>query len=292
LATKNQTKTAKLLGTTFDTVNSAMYRAVERGLKRRSKNTVYKHISIDEKSIKKGHEYISILSDEMTGVAIGAIEGRTKKSVDDLCTTSLTEKQREKVETICTDMWDPFIYASTAYFSQAKHCHDPFHIVSYLNKAVDKVRRREVKQYEELKHTKYIYLKDHMNLTDKQRLKFESIKDANYEVSRAWRIKENFRDIQFRQSAEEAFSIYMQWMKDAKKSKIPEIIEVVEMFNRHLKGIINAIETGSNNARAERLNGSIQELKTIGRGYCNPKNFINAIMFFHGNLKLYSHKFL
>ncbi len=125
LATKNQTKTAKLLRTTFDTVNSAMYRAVERGLKRRSKNTLYKHISIDEKSIKKGHEYISILSDEMTGVVIGAIKDRTKKSVDDLCTKSLTEKQREKTETICTDMWDPFIYAAKEYFSQAKHCHDP-----------------------------------------------------------------------------------------------------------------------------------------------------------------------
>ena len=32
------------------------------------------------------------------------------------------------------------------------------------------------------------------------------------------------------------------------------------MFDRHEKGIINAICTGANNARAERLNGSIQEL--------------------------------
>jgi len=55
--------------------------------------------------------------------------------------------------------------------------------------------------------------------------------------------------------------------------------------------IINAIETGANNARAERLNGAIQELKTIGRGYRNTKNFIAAIMFFYGNLNLRSHKY-
>jgi transposase len=67
--------------------------------------------------------------------------------------------------------------------------------VKYLNDAVDKVRRREVRQNEELKNTKCIFLKNPENQTEKQRVKFESITAANYEVSRAWRVKENFRDI-------------------------------------------------------------------------------------------------
>ena len=36
------------------------------------------------------------------------------------------------------------------------------------------------------KNTKYIFLKYKMNLTDEQYFKFESIRKANYEVSRAW----------------------------------------------------------------------------------------------------------
>ncbi len=268
-----------------------MHKAVERGLEKRSKNILYKHISIDEKAVKRGHEYISILSDEMTGVVIGATEGRTKESVKTLCATALTSHQCSKVETICTDMWDAYIYAAKTFFKDAKHCHDNFHLVGYLNKAVDKVRRREVKQHEELKNTKYIFLKDHSNLTEKQRIKYETIKGVNYEVSKAWRVKENFRDIQFRQTSNEAFHLFMQWRNDAKAAKIAEITDIVEMFDRHIKGIVNAIETGANNARAERLNGAIQELKTVGRGYRNTQNFITAIMFFHGNLKLYSHKY-
>jgi transposase len=43
---------------------------------------------------------------------------------------------------------------------------------------------------------------------------------------------------------------------------------------------MNAIITGANNTRAERLNGSVQELKTVGRGYRNTENFRIAI----GNL--------
>lgn len=286
---KNQTKTAQLLRLSFDQVNRVLYKGVERGKKRRSKKIAYAHISIDEKSVKRGHEYISILTDEQTGVVIGATQGRKKGSVDKLCKEWMTRKQRSQVQTICTDMWDAYIYAAKEYFKNAKHCHDHFHIVGYLNKAVDKVRRREVKIHDALKETKYIFLKDHDNLTEKQRIKFESIKGVNYEVSRAWSIKENFRDIQFKQTSTAAFNIFMRWRQDALNSKIPEIISVVEMFDRHMAGIINAIECGSTNARAERVNGAIQELKTIGRGYTNVENFINAILFFHGDLDVFPH---
>ncbi|MFT3751503.1 MAG: transposase [Paludibacter sp.] len=221
-------------------------------------------------------------------MVIEVVEGRTKESVDKLCKNALSEVQRADVKTVCTDMWDAFIYGAKVHFPNALHCHDNFHLVGYLNKAVDKVRRREVKTQEELKRTKYLFLKDKLNFTEKQRIRFEAISNGNYAVSRAWQIKENFRDIQFRQDRAQAISMYAYWRMDAKHAKIKEINEVVEMFDRHQNGIINAIHTGANNARAERVNGSIQELKTIGRGYRKTENFRIAILFFHGNLTMLS----
>jgi len=41
---------------------------------------------------------------------------------------------------------------------------------------------------------------------------------------------------------------------------------------------------------AERLNGKIQELKTIGKGYRMFENFRSAILFFYGGLSLYPQK--
>jgi len=267
-----------------------MHRGVAIGMTRRTADERYFYLSIDEKAVHKGHDYISVLSDEQTGIVIDVVEGRSDDSVDELCQTALTASQREAVKTVCTDMWKPYIKAAETYFPQALHCHDNFHIVGYLNKAVDKCRRREVRSHEELKRTKYLFLKDKMNLTDEQYLKFDSIKNANYEVAKAWRVKENFRDILLRQTAIQAMTIYSLWRRDALKVKVKEINEVIEMFDRHEKGIINAITTGANNARAERLNGSIQELKTIGRGYRNTQNFRTAILFFHGNLDMDPHK--
>ncbi len=287
--TKSQTRTAQILRLSFSQIHRVMCRAVDRGLSRRDPTEKYYYLSNDEKAILKGHNYISVLSDESSGIVIDVAEGRTKASVEELCNKVSTE-QREDVKTICTDMWDAFIYGAKKFFPNAMLCHDNFHLVGYLNKAVDKVRRREVKKHEALKNTKYIFLKDQSNYTTKQWAVFNSIDHANYEVSRAWRIKENFRDIQFRQEKADAIQVFGHWRKNAMNAKIKEISDVVEMFDRHVVGIINAIQTGSNNARAERINGAIQELKVIGRGYRNYKSIRRAILFFHGNMDLLPHK--
>ena len=267
-----------------------MHRAVEIGLSRRDPDERYYYLSIDEKAIRKGHDYITVLSEENTGIVIDVIEGRSEQSVEELCQTALNQEQRDEVKTVCSDMWQPYIKATKEWFPNATHCHDPYHLVTYLNKAVDKVRKREVKQHEELRRTKWLFLKDKANFTDEQSFKFNSINNANYQVARAWRIKENFRDILRITSPQAALSLFSIWKQDAKQAKIKEINDVIEMFERHLNGIINAIKTGANNAKAERLNGAIQELKSIGRGYRNTRNFRTAILFFHGNLDLASHK--
>jgi len=59
------------------------------------------------------------------------------------------------------------------------------------------------------------------------------------------------------------------------------------MFNNHLEGVCNALVERFSNAMAERLNGKIQEVKSVGRGYRTFKNFRSAILFFHGGLSLY-----
>ena len=68
------------------------------------------------------------------------------------------------------------------------------------------------------------------------------------------------------------------WMADALRYNIGEINDVVFMFKRHLKGIISAMVTGANNGKAERTNGSIQEIKTIGRGYGTAERYRIAIL--------------
>lgn len=178
-ATKNQTKTASLLRLSFSQVHGVMERAVKRGMSRRDKEYVFKHICMDEKSVGKGHNYITIVYDGDDGSVIDCTEGRKGEDANTLCSNAFTEEQRKQVETVCTDMWNPFFNAAKTYFQNAKHCHDMYHCVSYLNDAIDKIRCWETKKNPQLKKTRYIGLKDQANYTDWQQTKYDQLKDCN-----------------------------------------------------------------------------------------------------------------
>ena len=271
---------------TPDQVRHVMERSVEFGLSVRSKIKIYRHLCIDEKARSK-RDFVTVLSDGDTGNVIDIAEGRAEENAKQLIEKNLTPIQRAAVQTISMDMWLPFINVAKQLFPYARICHDPYHLVQHLNKAVDKTRIREVKTQSELKKTKYLFLKDTASFTDKQQMKFDAISKANYEVSRAWRIKENFRDIIRTANREEAFMLYTMWFIESTRAHIPEIDKVLGMFAMHSTGILNALRTGKNNGKAERLNGSIQELKTIGRGYKDTEHFRTAILFFHGGVVLH-----
>jgi len=286
-STKNQTKTAELLRCGFNVINRIIHNSVERGLQGRPKDYYFENLSIDEKSFKKGHQYVTVLSSPIAGVVIDISENRDYKAGKKIFQQSIKTQHRNKIKTVCMDMWMPYMNATKDILPKAQIVHDRFHLIKCLNDAVDKVRRREVKQNEELRHTKYLFLKNPENQTEKQRIKFESIANANYEVSRAWRVKENFRNIFGCASLDAATSLFIQWMNNALQTKIKEISAVVETFKSHLKGVLNALTNTFTNAMAERLNGKIQEVKSCGRGYRKFENFRNAILFFHGGLFLY-----
>jgi len=286
-ATKNQTKTAELLRCGFNVINRIIHNSVKRGLNNRPKDYCFEHLSIDEKSFRKGHHYVTVLSDPISGVVINVTENRDYSSCERVLTELMKKEYLEKVKTVTIDMWKPYLNAIRTLLPNTQIIHDKFHLVKYLNDAVDKVRRREVKKHEDLKNTKYIFLKNPENQTEKQRIKFESISKANYEVSRAWQVKENFRDIFGCETITEAFSLIFQWLGNSIRVKINEITAVVETFKNHLGGIINAMVNTFTNAMAERLNGKIQEVKACGRGYRRFENFRSAILFFHGGLNLY-----
>jgi transposase len=65
------------------------------------------------------------------------------------------------------------------------------------------------------------------------------------------------------------------------------MIKVAQMLIKHSDELLNYIKHPINNAIAEWLNGKIQEIKTIGRGVRNFKNFRMAILFFLGKFKLF-----
>lgn len=287
--TKNQTKTAEFMNCGFGLVNRIMHRSAERGMQRRSMSKVpFEHISIDEKSFKSGHNYVTVISHPISGVVLDVGQDRDTASVEKLLGDTFTNKQLKDINTVSMDMWRPYINSVTNKVPNAEIVHDKFHLIQYLNKSIDKVRRREVYGNEILRNSRYALLKNKENLTEKQRVKYDLIKDTNLQVTKAWHIRENFKSLfDYYNEENGALELLKNWANDSFMKGIKEVNKVILMFLNHARGIVNALISNLNNAMAERLNGKIQEVKIVSRGYRKFKNFRSAILFFHGGLNLY-----
>jgi len=100
LMSKNQTKTATLLRTSFDNINHIIHRAVERRLARRENTTVISSWAIDEESIKSNHHYVTVLSDLSWRRVLDVVEHRTEATTQELIAKALTSEQQHSVKAI------------------------------------------------------------------------------------------------------------------------------------------------------------------------------------------------
>lgn len=300
LVTKNQRQTARLLDISWGQMHRIMARAVTRGLAVRQRaldNPVtgslwdITAVSIDEKAYRYGHRFLTILSTPIGGQVLEIVEGRTSEATQAAMRAVLSERMLQRIKAVSIDMCGPFRNAVQELMPMAKIVYDKFHLVKLLTSAIDLTRRAEVASQEILKKTKYLVMKNEANRTEKEQTTFELIDAMNLKTSQAWRVRENFQAMYATcTTIEQAKAFVLEWSDRAMATGIPAIKKVAKTFKLHLWGITSYFESSISNARAENINGRIQALKIIGRGYQNFNNMRNAVLFFYGKLELFPHQ--
>ena len=157
-----------------------------------------------------------MLSDSERGVVLDVGQGRDKQSAKALLQRIMGQMQGE-IQTVTTEMWKAYISCVTELLPHATLIHDRFHLVQYLNKAIDRVRRREVKQHEVLKQSRYELLKNAENRTANQEEIFQAIQKSNLQVSIAWKLREDFKAIFRCGSFAEAKQYLTLWIESVKR---------------------------------------------------------------------------
>ena len=280
---------AGLLGLDWDSVHRIMERAVERGLARRELESV-PYVGLDEKSFRRGHNYISLLVDLMGSRVLEVVEGRTEEAADGLW-KAIPDEQKEQIEAVAVDMWPAYTNSIETNAEQAEIVHDRFHISKHLNEAVDQVRRQEHKALkqsgdERLTGSKQLWLFNPENMSDDRWLEFEALKDQELKTSRAWAIKEQFRWLWEYRYAGNARKFFQRWYGWAARSRLKPIIKVAKMLKRHLENILTYFRHRITNAMSEGFNSRIQSIKSQARGFRAFENYRTRILFYCGKLDL------
>jgi len=290
LASASVSQACALLGIGWDTAQEIMRRAVNRGLERRQLEKL-KYLGMDEKSFRRGQSYITLLTDLEESRVLDVVEERTAEAASQLWDT-LSPEQKQAVEAVAVDMWEPFIQTIQAQVPEADIVHDKFHVSKYLGEAVDKVRRQEHKELlaegdETLKGTRQLWLYNPQNFSPEQAEEFSALKDLHLKVARAWAAKELFSKFWEYQEEGWARRFFKDWFGWVSRSRLKPVVEVAQMLKRHLENLLTYLRHHITNAVTEGLNSKIQSLKSAARGFRNFQNYRIRILFFCGKLDLY-----
>ncbi len=290
LASATVSQACELLGIGWNTAQEIMRRAVERGLERRQLESL-RHLGMDEKSFKRGQSYITLLTDLEQSRVLDVVEERTTEAADRLWDT-LSPEQKQAVEAVAVDMWEPFIQTIQKQVPEADIVHDKFHVSKYLGEAVDKVRRAEHKELmaqgdETLKGTRQLWLYNPQHFSPEQAQEFSALKDLQLKVARAWAAKELFSKFWEYQEEGWARRFFKDWFGWVSRSRLKPVVEVAQMLKRHLENLLTYLKHHITNAVTEGLNSKIQSLKAAARGFRNFSNYRIRILFFCGKLNLY-----
>jgi len=286
------TGATKILRISWDEAWGIMERAVKRGRQRKAPKVV-RRLGVDEKAAAKGHRYLTLVCDLEEGTVEHIALERKKESLDGYY-QGLSEEQLAGIKAVAMDMWEPYIQATLAQVPEAagKIVFDRFHVMGYLGKAVDTVRKQEHRALmasgdETLKGSKYLWLYSRENVPERRRDEFDALRRKELKVGRAWAIKESLRCLWHYVYPASGWKFWKRWYFWATHSRLEPIRKAAETVRRHIDNILTYYQHPVTNAMSEGLNSKIQKIKSMACGFRNIENFKTAIYFHCGGLDLY-----
>ena len=243
-------------------------------------------VAFDETASRHGHNYMTLFVDLLRRRVLFATEGKDAATVagfaEDLAAHGADP---EAVAEVCIDMSPAFIAGTAKSLPNAQITFDKFHLVKLINDAVDAVRRSEQKSRAELKKSRYLWLTNPHNLSQRQRAQLDRLSAANLKTGRAYRIRLAFQDL-YAQPAGAAEDYLKKWYWWATHSRLPPMIEAARMVKRHWNGILRWFHSRIANGIMEAINSLVQAAKAKARGYRSTRNLKAIIYLIAGKLDL------
>lgn len=244
-------------------------------------------IGIDETS-KKGHNYVTVVVDLSQRKVIFVTDGKDATTVDRFVEDFESHKGAPlNVRIVTCDMSLGFKKGIKEHFTNSSTIIDKFHVIKHANEAVDKVRKIEAKDNFLLKNTKYLWLKNDSNLTEKQQEKKQSLQKQHLKTARAYAMRVELQDIYEqatnRTNADIRLSSLCSWMMH---SRLFPMKEFAKLIRNHWNEILNYFDHRYTNAILEGINSIIQNIKRRARGFRNDEYFKTMIYLGCGKLDL------
>jgi transposase len=261
---------AKVLEVDWEAVKDAEIRYIV-GLLRKRKLDGIEELGIDEVSERKGHRYLTLVTDIERRRVIWVGRNRDRAVLRRFFRW-FGKKRTRKLKRIVIDMHDPYEQEIRAQCPRVRIIYDHFHLAKPLHLAIDNLRRRlqaelppEGRRY--LKNKRYLLLKGRENLSARDRVRLKELLAVNEPLNAAYILKEDFRSAFDEIDPKRARRALKEWKLRVTESGIPELVEFVKMLDRRRYGIQNFFRHRITNGLSEGLNNVVKTIKKVAYGF-------------------------
>lgn len=234
------------------------------------------YITVDEFSIRKGHEYMTVFTDLRSGRIIHSVEGRTVEAVAPFF--KKLAKRAPKLKAIAMDMSTSYYSAAQEFLPNVDVVFDHFHVTAILNKALDEVRKDQQQNLngndaKALKGSRFLFLTNYDNLDLENKTRLDVLLTVNAPLYLAHSLKEQFQLFWKKDSVEDAEHFLTMWGIDALATGLKPLRRVVKTLHRYKIGLLNYFKHRISNAGAEGINNKIKTMKRQAYGFRDMEYF-------------------
>lgn len=235
-------------------------------------------IGVDEVSWTGGRRYFTVVTDLESGRVVWIGDGKGEKGLQPFL-EALTKKQRRRIRGVVSDLG--YAGVVTRQLPRALRILDRFHIVQWMNRALNEVRRTVFGRAprseggKQLKAKRWLVLGAREKLKHKDKLLLHRLMAENEPLYQAYLLKEELRAL-LRHPWTYLGALrrnLLAWIEAMRQTERTPLIQVADRLAPHIESILDGFRFGLRLGLVESINGKIVALRVQARGFRNPEYY-------------------
>lgn len=249
-------------------------------------------VGIDETSLRRGQDYITLVHDLDAKRLLFATQGRDHQTVLEFAADLKAHGgDPEVIRHVCIDMSAAYAKGVALALPAAQISYDRFHVISMVIEAMDQVRRAEIAQdspavqtalgtddRKTLRHLMWGMRRNPASWSRRQINAMHWLQRSGLKSARAWRLKMALREVYARarahNNAERAATDLRAWLSWARRCRLEPIKKLATTLKERFDAVVRGMLDHRSNAFVEAMNGLLQQAKRAARGFRTSANFI------------------
>lgn len=269
----DRTTVASLLRCSWQTVTTIVTRTVKAMLTTMAPAGATR-IGVDEICYRHPHKYLTVIGDHDTGKVVHVEPGRSSMSLAAYYAAQ-PDSHLRRITAVSMDAAPAWFATTRTWARNARICLDPFHVVQWANRALDRVfadansRRRELNlRAHHYRRLRGALRTGHERLDDEHRTMLATATAADHDLATAWRLKEDLRDLyRLDWTPTDAAEHLDAWIDRAAASHITPMTALANTVRRRKTDILAAAELHISNSLVEGINAKIRLINNRGYGH-------------------------